>query len=54
MVQWLGALAVLAEDLGWIPRTYVVTHSHAQAVRGAHTYMQANTYAHKISKLKII
>jgi hypothetical protein len=27
MVQWLKALAALAEEPGLIPRTYIVTHN---------------------------
>ena len=56
MVRWLRALAVLAEDLGWVPRTYrvaqpLITKVHgdprpfsgllqALPACGAHTYKQ--------------
>jgi hypothetical protein len=28
MIQWFGALAALAENLGSIPNTHMVAHSH--------------------------
>jgi hypothetical protein len=55
-------LVVLAEDLGSIPSTHKVAHNHLQlyfqgiqrcllvSTNGTQTFMQANTYTHKINQ----
>jgi hypothetical protein len=53
MIQWLRALAVLAEDLGSVPSIHMVAPNYPKPAHDACKYSQTKTHTFLKSKINL-